>query len=93
MLFYQTQWFQNYKTLLQVFGAFYILMTRRKRIDYQAVFQFLKDKYPNLNVEKTMTDFEGALRRAILSEWPNVKLESCWAHYARVILSSRRIQF
>ncbi|KAK3929838.1 Methionyl-tRNA formyltransferase [Frankliniella fusca] len=68
-----------------MYGAYMVLMTRRKTEDYKAVFNFIKEQHPHMEVDGFMTDFERALRNGLSSAWPQVPQHGCWSHYARRI--------
>ncbi|XP_034255351.1 uncharacterized protein LOC117653655 [Thrips palmi] len=65
-----------------VFGILYVLMTRRREPDYQAILEYLRDSFP-MNVVSVMADFERALRNAVGTVLPQARLNGCWTHYCR----------
>lgn len=58
-------------------------MDCKKQIAYEAVFRYIHENLIPLNCQHFMTDFEKAIRNALLAVVPNAKLASCRFHYAQ----------
>ena len=57
---------------------------------YQQLFIRLAVLIPALKPTSIMTDFERALRNAIMQVFPNVTLHGCWFHYTQAIMKNAR---
>ena len=51
-------------------AMFYTLMTGKKTGDYKVIFAFIKDKFPEMIPEKSMSDYEKAMRKAMKKSTP-----------------------
>lgn len=60
-------------------------MTRKTALCYKRVFQFIEENIYDLKPNQIMTDFEGGMRKAINSYYPDVSLKGCWFHYTLAI--------
>lgn len=60
----------------------YVLMSRKTEKCYTHLFQTLKEIFP-LNGKSVMTDFELAMRNAIRSVYPTIKMHTCWFHFCQ----------
>lgn len=60
-------------------------MSRKTRRAYEHVFRYIKDKIFDLQGQSMMTDFECAMRNAIRTVHPDVKLLSCWFHFTQAV--------
>lgn len=56
-------------------------MTRKTAICYKRVFQFIEENIFALKPNEIMTDFEGGMRKAINSVYPDATLRGCWFHF------------
>ena len=57
---------------------------------YRQVFIRLAVLIPALKPTSIMSDFERALRNAIMEVFPNVTLHGCWFHYTQAIMKNTR---
>lgn len=57
---------------------------------YRQVFIRLAVLIPALKPTSIMSDFERALRNAIIEVFPNVTLHGCWFHYTQAIMKNTR---
>ena len=65
--------------------AFFILMTRRSRELYDAVFQQVAATLGR-PVRHFMSDWEAALAGAAQAVWPAAHISGCWFHFAQAVL-------
>lgn len=68
------------------FPLAYVLMERKDFKSYMTVFTELKKLLPSMKVEECMSDYEAATRKAILEQFPGVRLSGCWFHYVQAIM-------
>jgi len=52
-------------------------MTCRKYQLYQKVFKKLKEIFPNFNPKMIMSDYEAAMRKALIDVFPAMRLLGC----------------
>ncbi len=64
----------------------YILMERKDFLSYMTVFTELKKLIPSMNVVECMSYYESATRKAILKQFPGVKLSGCYFHCVQAIM-------
>lgn len=57
-------------------------MSRKTEKCYIHLFQKLKEMFP-LNGKSIMTDFETAMRNALLHVYPNITSNTCWFHFCQ----------
>lgn len=55
-------------------------MSKRTEICYKAVFEFIEKNVFKLEPAEIITDFEAALRNAIIKCYPDIRLRGCWYH-------------
>lgn len=60
-------------------------MTRKTAECYTALFNFIENEVFNLEPSEFMTDFEGGMRKAIETIYPNAAMHTCWFHFKRAI--------
>lgn len=71
---------------LQVFPFAWILMDRRTRAAYEAVFKFIDENVLALgNVVSFTSDFERAMRNALKKLYPSIKRFTCHFHYTQAL--------
>ena len=63
----------------------FILMSRRRRIDYEAVLRGIVSLVPNLNVNTVVSDFEAALWVGIRNILPDVRMRGCLFHFDQCV--------
>lgn len=68
------------------FPLAYILMERKDYDSYMTVLSELKKLLPSMNVVQCMSDYECATRKAILQQFPGVRLSGCYFHYVQAIV-------
>ena len=63
----------------------FILMTRRRKADYVAVFQAIKELLTcqRVEVEEMQSDFEAAIWSAVKEVFPNVNHQGCNFHWGQ----------
>lgn len=66
----------------QAIPFIYVLMSRKSERCYVHLFQTLQQMFP-LNGHSVMTDFELAMRNAIRTVYPHIKLYTCWFHFCQ----------
>lgn len=69
---------------------FYAIMTSRSEKQYVSVFEHLRDAIlgfdGKLRVPKNgMSDFEKAMRRALIKVWPNINMDGCNFHFTQAL--------
>lgn len=57
-------------------------MSKKSQACYTHLFQTLKELFP-LNGKSVMTDFELAMRNAIRTVYPTLKMYTCWFHFCQ----------
>ena len=62
----------------------WVLMERRTKEAYCAVWKFIKKTFPNFHPAAAMSDFEEALRNSLEEEFPGTKILGCHFHYSQV---------
>lgn len=67
-----------------VLPAFFVLMERKTRCLYEAVFAEISRRIPA--PASVMSDWETALRRAAAVIWPAAQQRGCWFHYSKAVL-------
>lgn len=60
-------------------------MSNRTFEAYEAVFKYIENNVFEFKPKLFMTDFEGALRKAINICYPGIRLHGCWFHFDRAI--------
>ena len=59
-------------------------MTKRNWNNYMALFNFVKESYPNLKPNLIMTDYEMALMNAIENTF-SIEPHGCYFHFTQVL--------
>lgn len=75
----------NKLILKKVVPLIWVAMSNRTKVTYKAVFEIIKEKFPNLKPEKAHTDFEDAMRNAFQDTYPECDIIGCHFHYAQVV--------
>lgn len=76
----------NNDFFLKVFPFAYILMDRRTKAAYKAVFKFINDNVLCLNgVASFTSDFEKAMRSALQCLYPSTARFTCHFHYCQAL--------
>lgn len=70
---------------MQVYPFIYVLMTRKTRASYSAVFRYIEENIFHLHPTSFTTDYECAMRKGLADIYPLAKLLSCWFHYTQAI--------
>lgn len=60
-------------------------MTKRTRVAYSALFNYIQREVCPLNVASFMSDFEVALRQALEHAFPGKPTRGCWFHFKKAI--------
>ena len=68
----------------------YIMMTRRRKADYVAVFNRLQELFGRFDVEEFMSDFEPAVWSAVSECFPDVRHIGCTFHWSQAIIKTVR---
>lgn len=68
-------------------------MTTRKVQLYKALFKKLKNLFPSLDPRFAMSDFEAAIRKAIIATFPDTRLLGCRFHVAKALHSKLKGKF
>ena len=63
----------------------YVLMSRRRKRDYVAVFKAIRNLAPNLNDVDMVTDFESAIWGAARKVFPGAVVHGCSFHWAQAV--------
>ncbi|XP_070568671.1 uncharacterized protein [Ptychodera flava] len=63
----------------------FVMMSRRRKRDYKAIFQVVKDLVPDVTVLTITLDFETAIWRAAESVFPGVKIHGCSFHWSQAL--------
>lgn len=64
----------------------FVLMNRRTKTAYEAVFEFINSKVFDLSGTKTfVTDFELAMRNALSEKYPLASFTACHFHFAQAV--------
>lgn len=58
-------------------------MSQRTKDDYNRIWAFLKEKFPNFQPAVATTDFEKGLRQSLLDSFEGIHLVGCFFHYAQ----------
>ena len=66
----------------------YVLMARRRKADYVAVFEKLKNVFGSFAVKEVMSDFEPAVWAAMRECFPRVKQVGCSFHWAQAVFKT-----
>ncbi|XP_069142293.1 uncharacterized protein [Argopecten irradians] len=64
----------------------FMLMSSRRTQDYEAVFQKLKDRVGECQVQGFVLDFEAACWTAVRTVFPDTELKGCSFHWAQAVL-------
>lgn len=66
---------------------FYVLMIGKKASLYNEVFDYIEEKnlFKISPTASFMLDFEGGLRKAIKTRYPNGNIKGCWYHYTAAL--------
>ncbi|XP_043475792.1 uncharacterized protein LOC122507239 [Leptopilina heterotoma] len=64
----------------------WILMDRKSKEAYKAVFEEISRLIPEFIIDEAMTDYESALKAALRAVFPNIILHGCWFHYKQALL-------
>lgn len=75
---------------MQVFPAFYVLMSGKSAELYTDVFNHIEKNIFSMKPARFMTDFESGLRKAIKTCYPDAALHGCWYHYSAAIRRKMR---
>ena len=68
---------------------FYILMSGKRQIDYEAVFEVMKTEIETggpMQVQSFMMDYELAIWNAVRKVFGQVRTRGCWFHYCQAIM-------
>ena len=68
----------------------YVIMSRRRKKDYLAVFRSLLHLLPRTSVQKFVADFEKGLWNALRQLFPGIPIKGCVFHWCQAIF--RKIQ-
>lgn len=60
-------------------------MNSKKRVSYEALFQFIEEKLLNLMPKSFHTDYEAGLRAALRNVYEGIELKGCWFHYCQAV--------
>lgn len=63
-----------------------VFMTKRTTEAYQEVWQRIKEELPQWNMTAYMGDYDAAMRSAVASEFPGVRLYGCFFHFAQCLV-------
>ena len=74
-------------SFIKLFCAVYVLMTRRTRLAYVAIFNYLKREH-GFTPAIMISDFESGLMAAARLVFDQVKLSGCYFHYCQVSFST-----
>lgn len=66
----------------------YVMMTRRRRQDYVALFNELQRLFGEFAVEEIMSDFEPAVWSAVRECFPGVKHVGCTFHWSQAVIKT-----
>ncbi|VDI72607.1 Hypothetical predicted protein [Mytilus galloprovincialis] len=64
----------------------FVLMSRKRKRDYKAVFERLKQIVPDLRVEAFCLDFESAAWSAIKIVFPTAEIKGCSFHWCQAVM-------
>lgn len=71
--------------LFQSIPIVYVLMESKSRNSYDCVIRFIRNNLlSNLSPETIMTDYETALRDALISAFPEFRTVGCFFHHNQV---------
>ncbi|KAL5246448.1 hypothetical protein ACI65C_013856 [Semiaphis heraclei] len=69
----------------------YVLMESKCRGSYDCVLAFVKNNLiPNLTPSTIITDYEPALRDALVSQFPGAQAHGCWFHHNQAVWKNMR---
>ena len=68
-------------------------MRRRRKEDYVAVLNALRNEMRNCHVKSIMSDFEAAVWSAVAEVFPGVKHTGCCFHWKQAVLRTVRAIF
>lgn len=71
---------------LQCWPIFYVLMSRRTKAAYVALFKYIEENIVKLEPTSVMSDFERALRSAASDVFLGVIIRGCYFHYSQAIV-------
>jgi len=70
-----------------VFPVCFVLMTRKTKVLYKAVFEHIKTLVPNFEPESVMADYEDASVQALSEVYDNgLVVKGCWFHFAKAVI-------
>lgn len=64
----------------------FVLMSRRRKRDYVAVFQKIRSLLPDLAVEGFVMDFERATWSAVEEVFPDARVQGCSFHWGQAVM-------
>lgn len=67
----------------RIIPLIYVLLNNKKEETYKTLFEILKQKIPEWDPLKLITDFEQAAMNAISTVFPSVVLKGCYFHYTK----------
>ena len=70
----------------KVVPIFHCTLTSKNKKLYEAVFQYIKDTYPDFRPTTVMLDFEASLTIALRKVYPDVRIVGCRFHYGQVLI-------
>lgn len=74
--------------IFQSIPIIYVLMESKCRSSYNSVLSYVKNNLINNFTPSTIiTDYEPALRDALVSQFPGAQAHGCWFHHNQVICS------
>ncbi|CAG2240451.1 unnamed protein product [Mytilus edulis] len=66
--------------------SMFVLMSRKRKRDYKAVFERLKQVVPDLRVQAFCLDFESAAWSAIKTVFPTAEIKGCSFHWCQAVM-------
>ena len=63
----------------------FVMMSRRRKREYKAIFQHIKEIIPSINLFRLITDFEAAIWNGAREVFPNIIISGCNFHWGQAL--------
>lgn len=64
-------------------------MTRKTEVAYSHLFSNIESRW-KISAKKATTDYEKAMKNALLKQYPGIKLISCWFHFCQALAKNAK---
>lgn len=73
----------------QSFPTLFVLMTRKTEVAYKHLFNNIESRW-KIGPKKATTDYETAIKNALMKQYPGIQLISCWFHFCQALAKNAK---